>query len=454
MRLFLSILAISVVLPSIGCSSNLKCRRETALLRAEYLDLEDKYYALLSNSDATAASAVPSANHTTPQRTLVGQTAPIPQPVIYGSGVQQPIVTNTMPEVIYYDQSGGYPVQQSPSRAYPAQGYPAHTYPTQGAHGYPADSYPVQGETYYSDFPLGTTPTLAPPQGISDVGTSLGGSQSSTPLQGTYYPSPVEGTEAREPSSNRSTGELPTPSSILDEGLDSDLDHEQSRFNIEIEDTHEIGHQIKIETASAITEVLINKSVSQGKNTDGQPGDDGVEILIQPKTADGAVVDEAGNLTISLIDPAADQGERQIGQWSFLKEEAMLFFAEDEFDNRGILLQLKWDRKIPANKRLTVYVRFETSDNRIMETTSDIFIDPPNELSIVRKSDNFNSEFTQLEKDDVQGWYKSQTVRRRNQNGRTSGNDNWGRSAVSTGNRSRGPKAASATSQPQWRPSR
>ena len=208
--------------------------------------------------------------------------------------------------------------------------------------------------------------------------------------------------------------------------------------------------------SSPITEVLINKSVSQGKNTDGQPGDEGVEVLIQPKAADGSVVDEAGNLTVSIIDPSADQGERQIGQWTFLKEEALLFFAEDEFDNRGILLDLKWDKKIPTNKRLTVYVRFETSDERIMETTSDIIIDPPSELSIVQQGGDYDSEFVQLEEDEVQGWYKSQTVRGRSEDEDTGGNYNWGRSEGSTQSQfsRRESVRANRSSQPQWRPSR
>ena len=134
----------------------------------------------------------------------------------------------------------------------------------------------------------------------------------------------------------------------------------------------------------------------------------------------------------------------------------MLFFAEDEFDNRGILLQLKWDKKIPTNKRLTVYIRFETSDDRIMETTSDIFIDPPSALSIVQKSDDFDSKFIKLEENEVQGWYKSQTSRGRSEHAGADAdaNDNWGRSKSSTNKRFSQREAARATSQPQWRPSR
>jgi len=418
MRLFLFITAISVMLPSIGCNSSLKCRRETALLRAEYLDLEDKYYALLSNSGTTSTPTIAGAIPTASSGVIVADSQPImqtvPQPMIYGSGVQSSVgINNTMPEIIYYDQSGGHPVQ-----------------------GYPVQGYPVQGETYYSSPQYGQTPTLASPSDFNAPNS-----------QDSYYPSPVENMESSEVNSNPSqTEDLPVP--------DANLDDDQSRFDLELEDTHEIGHEIKIDLSSPITEVVINKSVSQGKNTDGRPGDDGIEILLQPKAADGSIVDEAGNLTISLIDPAADQGERQIGQWTFLKEEALLFFAEDEFENRGILLDLKWDQVIPTNKRLTVYVRFETADERVMETTSDIIIDPPSDLSMAQQSGDYDSEFTQLDQDDFQGWYKSQTTRSRSRNEDSRDNLNWGRSEISTDKRLSRRQSSRPNRQPKWRPAR
>jgi len=167
------------------------------------------------------------------------------------------------------------------------------------------------------------------------------------------------------------------------------------------------------------------------------------------------VVDEAGNLTVSVIDPAADQGERQIGEWTFLKQEAELFFAEDELDNRGILLNLKWDKIVPTNKRLTVYVRFETPDGRTMETTSDIIIDPPSKLTLADQSEHsFGSEteFIQLQRDEDQGWYKGQTSR-----GQTDSDLNWGRS-TNAGRAGdyyiRDHQIQRVPRQPQWRPAR
>ena len=53
MRISIAILLVVTILLPVGCNSDLRCRRETALLRAEYLDLEDKYYSLLAQSDGS-----------------------------------------------------------------------------------------------------------------------------------------------------------------------------------------------------------------------------------------------------------------------------------------------------------------------------------------------------------------------------------------------------------------
>ena len=426
MRFLLLILTISVTVPFIGCNSDLKCRRETALLRAEYLDLEDKYYSLLSQSGSAPTSTGVTSGLPVSAQAYVGDASPM----IYGSGVGQSTITHSSPsEITYYDQGGSYPIQNG---GYTVQG---GNFPFQG------NNYPVHGETYYSPIEeYGQTPTPA---------------TSTSPTAATadsYYPSPVENSNpAGSGLKDALEDVLPTP--------DSSLNDDQSRFDLELEDSddmHEIGHEIKIEIDSPITEVVINKSVSKGKNFNSLPGDDGIELLLQPKSANGSVVDEAGDLTVSLVDPSADQGERQIGQWTFLKDEAQLFFAEDEFDNRGILLSLKWDKIVPVNKRLTVYVRFETVDGRVMETTSDIFIDPPSELTLAdrRDDDPFPNDFIRLEREEDQGWYKSQTSR-----GRSDSNSDldWGRSSISdraAEERSRLRQSQRSSRQPQWRPAR
>ena len=101
-------------------------------------------------------------------------------------------------------------------------------------------------------------------------------------------------------------------------------------------------------TAAQVSRVQINPSVSRGENTDGIAGDDELKLLLQPMTADGNVVEQAGNLTISVVDPAAEQGQQQVGYWEFVRSETELFFARDEFNNRGLLLNLPWSDGPPC----------------------------------------------------------------------------------------------------------
>jgi hypothetical protein len=454
MRLLFFTLLFSVTLASIGCNSDLRCRRETALLRAEYLDLEDKYYALLSQT-GTEANATVASNEVVVENT---------HPVIYGSGVVptpvvpapvvqpsigQPSVvyenySPSQPEIIYYDQTYGQTNQ-----------FPTHGQPYEPINGL---TTPYTPQPTYAPVPTPVTPETAAGSG------SVERPSAETLLVDPELPEkpPFDSPVPSTPNNSQET--LPAP--------DSSLNDEANGFDFEIDNTQEVGHEIKIELSSPITEVVINKTVSQGKNFDRLAGDDGIELLIQPKSASGAVIDEAGNLTINLIDSAASQGQRRIGQWTFLKEEAELFFAEDEFDNRGILLDLQWDKIIPTNKRLTVYVRFETPEGRIMETTSDIIIDPP--ASSMTKEQFDGSQFVTIPRDQNvkdtpqdQGWYQSQIRRNRRRGSRDSRDSiqsnesstsyqdtEWIRSQRSSEAGFNNRPIGRNLSQPRWRPAR
>ncbi len=128
-----------------------------------------------------------------------------------------------------------------------------------------------------------------------------------------------------------------------------------------------------------ITEILIERSVTGGRDVDGRTGDEGLEMLIQPRTANGSVEFEAGELTVSLIDPSESPERQRIGLWKFLPGETELFFANDQIGNRGILLHLPWEQQTPANQKLIAHVRFITPDGRELKTSQDIQVTPPTE---------------------------------------------------------------------------
>lgn len=411
MRISFAILLASTILLPVGCNSDLRCRRETALLRAEYLDLEDKYYSLLAQSeegtiiDGTASVASGYENAVVLDSGLPVDTGfengvilDSAQPVGSGVIVDQGVSSYpTNPEIIYYDQSPGY----QPS-----------------------------GQVIYGDV-IGSTPTPATPL-TSGSSTRSGSAIESTPTldeinSGQESGLPANLFESSEPLPSSSS---PSGESIIDEfdGI-SVVDPDALRVKAEFASSSS--------TATQVSKVQINPSVSRGENTDGVAGDDELKLLLQPMAADGTVIEQAGNLTISVVDPAAAQGQQQVGYWEFVRSETELFFARDEFDNRGLLLNLPWSGDPPSSPNLTVYVRYETESGNVIETTDSVTIDPPLSSSDYARVDDFE--------DGSSGdWYKGQVRRRSHDESAT----------INTHPISSQPNSDSYYRRPAWKPVR
>ena len=391
MRYLPAILLIGAILIPVGCNSDLRCRRETALLRAEYLDLEDKYYALLAQGpDSTVVvnsgqQAVTNYAPATIQESGIVTHQTVGQPVFNGSPI------NTSPEIIYYDQGPTY------------QGVPGQIF-SDGT---------VIGNGIISEGTVINSPTLASPvlQDSREVfnaptQTESGSSSRMVPYQESY-----------DEDSNVETESLPLPSNSdpsQDDAGTSILEMDTDRL------TFDFASQSSVSDSSPerVSSIRINTSVSHGQTIDRMPGDDKLKILLQPLDTAGEVMEQAGNLSISVIDEQADQGEQQIGYWEFVRSEAELFFARDEFDNRGILLELPWEDQIPTHSNLSVYIRFETVDGRVLDTTEMVTIDPPK--SSKRQSANEDAA-PELESGD---WYKSQSrIRKKSKRKRTNSSD-------------------------------
>ena len=348
MRIPFALILIGVTLTSIGCNSDLRCRRETALLRAEYLDLEDKYYSLLAQSNSSSVINAPNVVASNYENAVV-----LDSGIPVESGVS---TVSSNPEVTYYDSptySQGEIISSGPIIARPeAVGSGlisnANVNSIDSSYiGSPNLAKPVDRNL---ELPPSVLETVDPPREFAPD------------LFDNRTPAVPSGSGSRTvPPPN----EDPDDISILD--LDADSPRLEAGF---------ASVEKQRQRRSIVSQIKINSSVSRGENTDGAPGDDELKLLLQPMTDDGTVVEEAGNLTISVIDPAADQGQQQVGYWKFLRSETELFFARDEFGNQGLLLQLPWSGESPQHAHLTVFVKYETSQGAVVETTDEVTIDP------------------------------------------------------------------------------
>lgn len=303
-------LILFVTLIAVGCNSDPRCRRETALLRAEILDLEDKL--AFANAGTTYdGHIISSSDEIIISDPIIDSNS---SPIIYESGVSyssSPTIHSTAPLEVQHQI---FPNQPTTINAQPAL---------------PSDNFQIDIETPRLPTDINS---ILPPTDRND------GSNNE---------------RARPPRRRRSTPEMEITLDDSRDEMESDAADEPGTF---------------------ITEILVNRDASRGQNVDGKRGDEGLNLLVQPKTADGSVYLEAGELSVDLIDPTSNQA---IGHWQFMPAETELFFASDRKAGKGILLHLPWEQNLPTSRMLVASVTFITSDGRSLKTSSRLRVDPP-----------------------------------------------------------------------------
>jgi len=394
---------------AIGCNSDPNCRRETALLRSEILDLEDKYYLLKSERDALAQGQGIVENQIYAESQPI-QESPIPidgqflghetysqpsyhqpyhQGAVYGEGVVYDDGLGYDQGIAYADGQGYYVDTGEPYYGEPVYAadayYGADTYGAgdpdiiyendsrfQGGlpHGFPGTlSGTHHGEivdgAIYGGQPTLAQPTLATPPTLAQSEAKLAPDDSILPLY-----------------SGDETSEMESDSYIedfdLEAGLDSQTNNRDLDLLLEPPRDIEVGFDPgQNKNVQEVTEIVINRLATHGHDIDGIPGDEGLDLLIQPRSANGQVQLIPGELTVSVIDPTQATAKQRIGLWKFVESETELFFANNELGSYGILLHLPWDQETPVSKKLTVHVRFIPSGGKTFETAAEIRIDPP-----------------------------------------------------------------------------
>lgn len=129
-----------------------------------------------------------------------------------------------------------------------------------------------------------------------------------------------------------------------------------------------------------VTHVHLNPTLTGGNDFDQQPGDDGLSILLEPRNQNNQYVPQAGAVSIVVIDPAQPNETSRIARWDF-----DLSATQQKLQNSsaadGIHLELPWPAKPPAHNRLKLFVRYETTDGRKLQTDREIFVALPGEIS-------------------------------------------------------------------------
>ncbi len=106
-----------------------------------------------------------------------------------------------------------------------------------------------------------------------------------------------------------------------------------------------------------VSRIVLNSRLTGGIDLDGQPGDDGLLVVIEPQNAAGDYLAMPGDVSIDVIDPSQSGINGRIARWDFDATETTTRMKETLL-GQGIHLKLPWPDDRPASARLKVLVRY------------------------------------------------------------------------------------------------
>jgi hypothetical protein len=112
---------------------------------------------------------------------------------------------------------------------------------------------------------------------------------------------------------------------------------------------------------------------SHGIDTDGQPGDDAIALVIEPVDREGEFVDAVGTLRVMVTDPAHVGAHAHVVTRSFTADQLLDGAAVDPSSN-GYRIEIPINEKTPRHDKLRVTMVLYTKDGQELDTATDVII--------------------------------------------------------------------------------
>lgn len=135
------------------------------------------------------------------------------------------------------------------------------------------------------------------------------------------------------------------------------------------------GEEVTAVRDDAVTSITLNRHLTGGYNADATVGDEGVTVLVEPRSDSGDLVLATGDVEIVVLDPARQGPEARVAKWDFTAQQAAVLLRKMPTGG-GLHFELPWPDQPPTNRALRLYVRFTTSDGRKLVAEQPIDIEP------------------------------------------------------------------------------
>ncbi len=111
-----------------------------------------------------------------------------------------------------------------------------------------------------------------------------------------------------------------------------------------------------------------------GRDDDGLPGDELLQVVIAPKDADGTAVKVPGRAVVSAVEFSPEGQDVPIGRWDVSAEQLRRAWKGGLLGS-GYFLPLQWDLP-PTSSKVRVTVQFTTTDGKPFKSDRDVTVKP------------------------------------------------------------------------------
>jgi hypothetical protein len=115
-----------------------------------------------------------------------------------------------------------------------------------------------------------------------------------------------------------------------------------------------------------VAKIALNQLITGGYNTSGKSGHDGVMVCIEPRDAQGQLIEAPADVSVVVLDPAQQGQAARVARWDFTAKEIAGRFRKTPIAS-GIQLEMPWPADPPAHNDLHLFVRYTTADGRKLE---------------------------------------------------------------------------------------
>ena len=131
-------------------------------------------------------------------------------------------------------------------------------------------------------------------------------------------------------------------------------------------------------TPEQASQTFTLKQITLGRGTggldeDNRPGDEAVQVILEPRDGDGHTIKAPGNLHVEALEISTEGLKVPVSTWDISSDQLRRSWKSGFFST-GYILVLPWRECWPASEKVRLTARFTLTDGRVFEADKDIHI--------------------------------------------------------------------------------